>query len=130
MKVATLSLRDRGLPVHRRRNDKGMREADGRGAVAPRSIRRLVAVAVPTQVESGARTDLEDPQSHAGAMRDLQESSDQRGAASDLVRLPPASEAGADPGALVDKRLPADGPRGPRITAAPRRWVMPTPPRP
>src|SRR5439155_24612842 len=89
-------------------------------------ISRLVAVAVPTQVESSARTDLEDPQRHAGAVRDLQESSDQRGAASDLVRLTPASEEVADPGSLVDKRLPEDGPPGGRITVPPRRGVMPS----
>src|SRR5260370_27215128 len=101
-----------------------MREADTRRRVAPGRVGRLVAIAVPAQIQTGAGTNLEDAQGQASAVRDLEETAEQRGAASDLVGLTAPREQRPDLRPVDDERLPENRPGGGRIAVAAGRRVV------
>src|SRR5438128_11944253 len=101
-----------------------MLEANFRVRIAPRPLSRLIAVAVPPQIQAGARADLQDAQGKARTVGDLEKSTEERGAASDLVGLAASRQQASDPFALVDQRLPKHGPGGGRIAVAPSRGIV------
>ena len=86
--VAAAPLGDthRRVEVGRRATPLG-RELERRGRRAPAVVAQPVAIAVPQQVQPGARADLEQPQRQAGVVRDPQEAAQQRRAAAYLIGL-------------------------------------------
>src|SRR5260370_20074729 len=104
--------------MERRRDLEGMQEVDRRRVVSPGFAGRLVVVAVPAQVQAGARPELQDAKRLARAVRDLEKPSQERGAAADLVRLAWPLELSSHPLDIAFQELAEPPPRGGRIAIA------------
>ena len=91
-------------------------QAHGRAGRTEREARRLVAVAVPVEVQPGAGADLEHAQRQAGRPRDGEKAGEQRGGAARLVRLQRGVEQRVELGGAVVEQGPQVRPgllRGP-----------------
>src|SRR5260370_12349136 len=110
--------------MERRRDLEGMQEVDRRRVVSPGFAGRLVVVAVPAQVQAGARAELQDAKRLARAVRDLEKTSKERGAAADLVGLAWPLELSSHPRDIAFQELAHPRPRGRRIAITAGRWVV------
>src|ERR1700676_3239687 len=106
LEVASLPPDPLGGAIQRWRDVEELDETHRGMLVSPAGLTRFVAVAVPPQVEPGARADLQDAQRPSGSISDLEESSEQSGATTHLVGLASARYQPPDLRAVLRQCVP------------------------